>query len=270
MKGIAMRKYSLSLLAAAAVGLTASMASAADLPRKAPAYTPPPPPPPITWTGCYIGANIGAIEGRVNTDFNGGNNFFNNNFNDNNSTNWGFAGGGQIGCDYQWAGGWVIGFRNMFDGTSLRRDRDLGFINNSFSDVQLHTRVNWFDTLTGRVGYSFTPNWMIYGQGGGAWANAEANLTLGNFASSGQSRTRSGWTAGGGVEWRFAPQWSAFLEGNYMDLGHKNVSVFDGTVLGVCGTFVGGCNFSPKFTASTVLVGVNYRFGGFGFGKAPY
>ena len=258
-----MQKYGLSLLAAAAVGLTASIASAADLPRKAPAYTPaPPPPPPITWTGCYIGANIGAIEGRVNTD-NFSNNFFINNFDNNNSTNWGFAGGGQIGCDYQFAGtGWVVGFRDMFDGTSLRRDRNLGFINNSFGGVELHTRVNWFNTATGRIGYSFVPGWLIYGQGGGAWANAEANLTLNNFASSGQSRTRSGWTAGGGVEWMFAPHWSAFLEGNYMDLGHKNVDVFDG------GNFcVGGCSFSPKFTASTVLVGVNYRWG---WGKAPY
>ena len=40
-----MRKHTLSVLAAAAVGLTASMASAADLPRKAPAYVPPVAPP---------------------------------------------------------------------------------------------------------------------------------------------------------------------------------------------------------------------------------
>jgi outer membrane immunogenic protein len=263
-----MRKHTLSVLTAAAVGLTASLASAADLPRKAPAYVPPPAPPPITWTGCYIGANIGGIFGRVETDFNGGNNFFNNNFNNNSANNSGFAGGGQIGCDYQWAGGWVIGFRNMFDGTSLRRDRNLGFVNNSLQGFELHTKTQWFDTLTGRIGYSFAPGWLIYGQGGGAWANAEANVTFGNFASSGSSRTRSGWTAGGGVEWMFAPHWSAFLEGNYMDFGHKDVTVFDGTNLGVCGNLNGGCNFSPKFTAATVLVGVNYRFGG--FGKAPY
>src|SRR5262249_60941527 len=122
-----MQKFGLTLLAAAAIGLTATIASAADLPRKAPAYTPPPPPPP-TWTGCYLGANIGWIGGRVTSDFNGGNNFFSNNFNDNHSTNSGFAGGGQIGCDYQWAGGWVIGFRNMFDGTSLNRNRKLRFV----------------------------------------------------------------------------------------------------------------------------------------------
>src|SRR6185369_13406416 len=40
----AMRKQSLSLVVAAAFGLAASQASAADLPRKAPAYVPPAPP----------------------------------------------------------------------------------------------------------------------------------------------------------------------------------------------------------------------------------
>jgi len=55
-----MRKYSLTLVAAATIGLTATQALAADLPRKAPAYVPPAPPP-VTWTGCYIGANVGGI-----------------------------------------------------------------------------------------------------------------------------------------------------------------------------------------------------------------
>jgi outer membrane immunogenic protein len=252
-----MRKHSLSLLAAVAVGLTASMASAADLPRKAPVYVPPPPPP-LTWTGCYIGGNIGGIFGRVSTDFNGGD--LDNTFNNNSNNNSGFAGGGQIGCDYQWAGtGWVIGFRNMFDGTSLRRDRDLGFLDPSLAGFQVHTKTNWFDTLTARVGYSIAPGWLLYGQGGGAWANAQANVTFAGLATQGVSNTRSGWTAGGGIEWMFAPHWSAFLEGNYMDFGHKSVTVFDGTAPGVCGTDFGGCTFSPKFTAATVLVGVNWR-----------
>jgi outer membrane immunogenic protein len=35
------------------------------------------------------------------------------------TNNSGFAGGGQIGCDYQFAGGWVIGIRNMFDRDKL-------------------------------------------------------------------------------------------------------------------------------------------------------
>jgi hypothetical protein len=54
------------------------------------------------------------------------------------TSNSGFAGGGQIGCDYQW-NAWVFGFRNMFDGTSLSSSR-------AFADTSTH----WFDTLTAR------------------------------------------------------------------------------------------------------------------------
>ena len=45
----------------------------------------------------------------------------------------------------------------------------------------------------------------------------------------------------------FAPHWSAFLEGNYMDFGS-----ISGTVTGVPVTV--------KATESNVLVGVNYHF----------
>jgi opacity protein-like surface antigen len=64
-----MRKHYLMLLAAATIGLAASQALAADLPRKAPPKPLPPPPPPITWTGCYIGGNVGGIFGQGDATF---------------------------------------------------------------------------------------------------------------------------------------------------------------------------------------------------------
>src|SRR5262245_49482299 len=73
-----MRRYSLTLLAAAAVGLaTSQLASASDLPPpravppRAPAAYVPPPPPPFTWTGLYIGGNVGAAwtHGEVTDSF---------------------------------------------------------------------------------------------------------------------------------------------------------------------------------------------------------
>jgi outer membrane immunogenic protein len=114
----------------------------------------------------------------------------------------------------------------------------------------------WFDTLTGRLGYSWVPDWMIYFQGGAAWGHTSTNVTL-NSSQIGQgSNTRTGWTIGGGVEWMFAPHWSAFLEGNYMDFGSPRAP----QLLLRTACAASGCGFTAKATMSTVLVGVNYRF----------
>ena len=175
-------------------GLAASQASAADLPRKAPAYVPPAPPP-VTWTGCYIGANVGGIFTNGDATFAGV---------EVSRDNSGFAGGGQIGCDYQFSGGWVIGFRNMFDGTSVNRSRQ--FFAPAFGVTgTVNGDLNWFDALTGRLGYSFTPGWLLYGQGGAAWVKTSTDVAIAGLTFGGTGNTRTGWTAGGGVEWMFAP-----------------------------------------------------------------
>ena len=245
-----MRKTSLTLLAAA-IGLAASQATAADLPRKAPAYVPPPPP--MTWTGCYLGVNVGAARGRFELDGPFGGSASRNG-------DWGFAGGGQIGCDYQFAGsGFVIGFRNMFDGTTNHRSRDFTITTpdgTATGTAEFHNR--WFDALTGRVGYSWGPG-LLYFQGGGVWSRIERDITVvvpGLVVAGSTSDTKTGWTVGGGAEYRFAPNWSVFLEGNYYDFGSRDRVIFTPAAT-AC---VGGCLFSGKTTAVSVLAGVNYRF----------
>jgi len=254
-----MQKHSLMLLAAA-IGLAATQASAADLPRKAPPVAVPPAPPPITWTGCYIGGNVGGIFGRGDAHFN--------NFEIGSNDRSAFTGGGQIGCDYQFAGsGWVIGIRDMFNWANIGRDRT--FTDAFGNVVRTDTNGSWFNTLTGRLGYSFAPGWLLYGQGGAAWIKHSVDLTITppgglpiDFGTFG--RTRTGWTAGGGVEWMFARGWSAFLEGNYMDFGDHSHTVFSPLIAGGGCAVVAGCTFNTHVKAATVLVGVNYRFGGWG------
>jgi outer membrane immunogenic protein len=102
---------------------------------------------------------------------------------------------------------------------------------------------------------------LLYGQGGVVWAKNSVDVTINSFDVGSASRTRTGWTAGGGVEWMFTRGWSAFLEGNYYDFGDHDRTIFDPVVC------VAGCAFNTKTTAASVLVGVNYRFG---WGKAPY
>ena len=77
------------------------------------------------------------------------------------------------------------------------------------------------------------------------------------------SKTKTGWTVGGGVEWRFAPQWSVFLEGNYYDFGNLDRTLFTHNLHLLSDVHCDfGCSFNTKATAATVLVGVNWRWGG--------
>jgi outer membrane immunogenic protein len=237
-----MRTRSLMLLAAAAIGLAASQASAADLPRRAPAYIPPPPPP-LTWTGCYLGGNIGGAFGDASVTVGGG---------EVSSNGSGFAGGAQVGCDYQFAGGWVLGIRNMFDWTSNNRSGTIGF--GPLAGGVVNFNNQWFDTLTGRIGYAVQPAWLWYFQGGAAWAHHSTDITFGGVQVGQGSNTRTGWTIGGGVEWMFAPHWSVFLEGNWMDFGGNSGTIVTPVACPA------GCSFNTSATQATVLLGVNYRF----------
>lgn len=204
-------------------------ALAADLGR-APVYKAPPAPyVPQNWTGCYLGVNIGggwtSISAFNVTGVGVGS-----------KTRSGVAGGGQLGCDYQFAGNWVLGIQGMLDGTSISGDDSLGLV---------HGSVPWFATITGRLGYSITPTVLVYGKGGAAFTHDKLSL-IGTAAS--WSTDPSGWTAGGGVEWMFAPRWSTFLEYDYMGFGSKSGAFSDGTL----------ASFHQNVQA--VLVGLNYRF----------
>ena len=238
-----MKRILLATVTIAALG--SANALAADMGQrpvyKAPVMMAPAP----TWTGCYIGGNIGGAFGDASLSGPGGTV---------STDGSGFAGGGQIGCDYQFSGGWVVGIRNMFDGTSNKRSGTIA--GGPLAGDVVNFNNQWFDTLTARLGYAFQPAWLLYLQGGGAWGHTSTNITAGGAQIAQTSHTGSGWTIGGGVEWMFAPHWSAFLEGNYMDFGSR-----DGTAFTAVGTTCApGCAFSAKATETSVLIGVNYRF----------
>jgi len=246
-----MRKSVLILIAAVVIDLPASQsARAADIvPRGYPAPALAPAPalvyaPPISWTGCYVGGNIGGAWSNVDLSGVSGASF--------SATNSGFAGGGQIGCDYQWNQFWVVGIRNMLDATSLSNRTNISAV--PFTGA-VDSRTRWFDTLTARVGYLVpSTNVLLYAQGGAAWTNTSITFLDGSGAQLGEaSNDRTGWTVGAGVEWRFAPQWSVFAEYNFMGFGAQSA-----TFTGCGGTCV--VNASVKADVQNVLAGVNYKF----------
>ena len=244
-----MKRIILGSIALAALLPAFQSVIAADLPQR-PVYREPAPmmvaPTPM-WTGCYVGGNIGGAFGDASVSGPAGGTV---------STNGsGFAGGGQVGCDYQFSGGWVIGFRDMFDGTSNKRSGT--FATGTLAGDVANFNNQWFDTLTARLGYAVQPNWLLYFQGGAAWGHTSTNITFAGLQIGQTSSTRTGWTIGGGAEWMFAPHWSAFLEGNYMDFGSNSGNV---TVPGVGIVPAFSAPVTAKATETTVLVGVNYRF----------
>ncbi len=244
----------------AVIGL--GVASAADLPRP---YTKAPPPVPVvsTWTGCYVGGNIGYGQQRTRTtDVDHSNTGFADVGSDTGS---GVVGGGQVGCDYQFASNWVVGIQGMFDGADVHGSHFAPFAYAIDNTEAFSNKTNWFGTLTARLGYAVMPQALLYVKGGVAWVHtnyvdADPSGTIFVPYSGQASATRTGWTVGGGGEYLLGQNWSVFAEYNYIGLGSKTTPFTYS-----CGA---GCGFddpylySEKQNLQTVLVGLNYRFGG--------
>jgi outer membrane immunogenic protein len=221
-------------------------AQAADLPVRPVAPQPQyvAPAPVWSWTGFYVGGNVGGAWGNIEaTDVITGATVSPNKS--------GFAGGGQIGFDYQ-MGPWVIGIRNIFDGTSISGGAT---ISDPLFSGTVNAHLHWFDALTARGGYLVQPNLLLYAQGGAAWTSWDVTAINAAGVQVGQisGGNRTGWTVGGGVEWMFVPHWSAFVEYNYMGFGTRSATT-TACVAGTCALV------SAKSDLQNVLVGVNYKF----------
>ena len=140
----------------------------------------------------------------------------------------------------------------MLDATSLSSRTNISTV--PFTGA-VDSRTRWFDTLTARVGFLVPQtNVLLYAQGGAAWTNTNITFLDGSDAQLGEaSNDGTGWTVGAGVEWMFAPNWSAFAEYNFMGFGTQSA-----TFTGCGGTCVVSAN--AKADVQNVLAGVNYKF----------
>jgi outer membrane immunogenic protein len=127
-------------------------------------------------------------------------------------------------------------------------------LNGSRTVGALHgtANTNWMTTIAARFGVAEN-NWLFYGKAGGGWTNNSGTLTnLNNGTQVSSSNTNGGWLLGAGIEYAFAPQWSARLEYDYLKLNTWNVN---------SNLFARNTDrFSVSRNIQTVLVGVNYRF----------
>ncbi len=233
-------KYLRAGAAMAALLAAMSGATAADLPNRP---VPIPQPPAFSWTGFYVGVNAGlgwSNSGTINiSDPILGKTSLNT------AAKTGFVGGGQVGYNWQ-TGRWVLGletdiqYSDLKSGVAWAAYEWFGY---STSNSQ------YFGTVRARAGYAFDRT-LLYLTGGLAYGGLNANWWHGTTSN-------TGWTLGGGIEYAFTDNWTARIEGLYVDLNSGNHTATH-TRNGVLGTYtVSGTSGEG---GGIVRAAVNYKF----------
>ena len=252
----------------------------------------------MTWTGFYVGLNVGgtwgdnhvarfAAAGLVEdplwlpatpfalsaTGVASGN------------TGSGFIGGGQIGYNYQLAS-FLVGLEADIQGVagSSGRAQAFGAVFNPLTGSTAATSTQISRSLELHR-HGARPSWLalhadaarLWNGRFRLWRNVPLTISQASFDDQGffgpafgtasVNPTSTGWTAGGGLEWMFWPNWSAKVEYLYYDLGPVSatlgpVSGLNFTVFAVPGSlgFANLTNVSTRVTGNIVRAGVNYHF----------
>lgn len=159
------------------------------------------------WSGGYVGVHLGGassdngfyIQGaEVTSDHSGS----------------GVIGGGQIGWNFQ-QGSWMFGA--VADISASGVDGSTDCPNEAFTCA---TELDWLASARLRAGYA-VGNLLVYGTGGLGFGRVDASAIRkdGTVVYNDDASTETGWAAGAGAEFAFAPNWSLSGEYLYVDLG---------------------------------------------------
>jgi outer membrane immunogenic protein len=276
-----MRSITAAMLSATSLMTAASVAFAADMALPGPAdQAPAPAVVANNWTGFYIGGNAGWIGSEnsmsnqatpspdavlgVTPGVSAGLAALSSGSVSSGLRN-GFIGGGEVGYNYQ-INNWLAGVEADFQG--IVGSKSNGSITTPSGGTVVvgvpvtsaltgTTDTRWLGTVRGRLGFLPTPTLLLYGTGGLAYGNITASASLAQSGTNGFigggtgsfSETRAGWTAGGGVEWMFAQNWSAKVEYLHYDLRTGN---FSWAALGApTSTFFSGVVYQTETTSVT-------------------
>ena len=170
------------LMASAVAFAAGGQALAADLP---PPMAPPPRAPatyvPVAplynWSGFYIGGNLGAGWNSTGSITDTAGSTFGT------TTNTSFLGGGQVGVNYEFWGGVVVGAEAMFDWLPNTKNTINATNAGGATNAAANINNRWLTTATGKLGYAWD-RVLLYGKGGGAWVGvSNPSLTVNNGAN---------------------------------------------------------------------------------------
>lgn len=197
----------------------------------------------------------------------------------------GFIGGGQVGYNYQYCTGILLGLNIDFDGLTnsnnthtLQKSVNLIDFDESYAGaLTVKQKINYLGTVRARLGYLLYPTVLVYATGGFAYGNVTLDTAWTAQESLGPSvfpaiathknsrKTLTGWTAGAGIEWLFKPEWSTSLEYTYYKLNddlHASANLAQMNLptspSALWGSAVARTDLS--LSAGAIRLGVNYHF----------
>ncbi len=252
-----MKRLVLAVMVSVGAG---SAALAADLPPpmapppRAPATYVPAPIPLYNWSGFYIGGNVGygfSSSSTLSDSLVPPSTFTS-------TSSSSFLGGGQVGVNWEFGPGVVIGAEADFDWlpnsqNTITATRPGG------SSVTATLNSRWLTLADAKLGYAWD-RFMVYGKGGGAFAGASnSSGTIGGASGVGISgpSSNTGWNAGVGLEYAFWGGWSAKAEYDYVRLTSASYTLSPSATGGFANDVVNANNR----VINLVLVGINYKFG---------
>ena len=241
-----MKKFLLGTVALIAFAAPAAAADLAGRPyTKAPAMIAAV----YDWSGFYIGANGGWGSSRKCWDAVTGAGAFIANEGCHDAT--GGTAGGQVG--YRWQSGtWVFGVEGQGNWADFRGSN----ASLAFPGTTIQSKIDAFGLFTGQVGYAAN-NVLLYVKGGAAVTadRFRISTTAGNVLASANDDTRWGGVVGVGLEYGFAPNWSAAIEYDHLFMQGRT-----STFTTPASAFFS--NERIRQDVDLVTVRVNYRWGG--------
>ncbi|MBU6458706.1 MAG: outer membrane beta-barrel protein [Bradyrhizobium sp.] len=248
-----MKKKIIAAAALLIAGTTAGSAADLSMATKAPAYVAPV----WSWTGFYIGGHVGAGWGTTESTITSITGLGPTNFALEQNNRSGVLGGGQIGYNFQ--SGWaVFGIQADIAGMDVKGTAPC------FIELTCTSKSDWLATVSGRFGGVVADKTLIYAKGGAAWMNTTHTVAIpaaGIFgapgagtASASAENTDFGWLLGFGAEYAFSPNWTAFIEYDYMQFDTKSATLNFVAIPGAA------LNVDYKDKLSIAKIGVNYKF----------
>lgn len=207
----------------------------------------------FSWDGAYVGVNGGYAGGKFKntlevTDVDGPmSETYSSSYN-------GFSGGVQAGYNWQFDKV-VAGIEADFQGGSLKKDSTL--LEDADSSLTLNNRLEWYGTARGRVGYTVTPTTLVYATGGLAYGKIKTGLELTDgedSVSNSWSKTKAGYTIGGGTEFGLTDDITLKTEYLYTDFGKAKMFDYSDAALNE------SINGESKVHLHTIRAGINYKF----------